>query len=43
MTTRQKNNIIRYNKLGLSVREIAKLIETSPANIHRITKKFLNR
>lgn len=37
--TRRDNAIARYKKMGLSIREIAKLIETSPANIFR----FLNR
>jgi len=41
MTTRQKNKIIYYRKLGLSVREIAKLIETSSANVHRFIKNYL--
>jgi len=43
MTTRQKNKILRYRKLGLSIREIALLIKTSPSNIHRIIKNLLNR
>jgi len=42
MTTRQKNKIIRLRQLGLSIRDLALCCKTSPANVHRIIKKYLN-